>query len=144
VRASFARRLPVLAGALAGAVLVGGAALALTDRGTGEEIPTITLTAHHSRFTPARISVEPGTLVRFVIRNEDPIPHEFIIGPQEVHDRHEKGTEMKHGAIPGEVSVDANTVAETTYLFGEPGSVQYGCHLPGHWNYGMHGVAIAG
>jgi uncharacterized cupredoxin-like copper-binding protein len=28
---------------------------------------------------------------------------------------------------------------ETTYTFDEPGIVQFGCHLPGHWTYGMHG-----
>ena len=33
---------------------------------------------------------------------------------------------------------------ETTWTFGPSGSpaVEYGCHLAGHWTYGMHGKAL--
>jgi uncharacterized cupredoxin-like copper-binding protein len=79
-------------------------------------------------------------MVRFVIRNTDPIDHEFILGDQEVQDRHETGTEPHHGTIPGEVSVAAGDSATTTYRFGEPGMLLFGCHLPGHWDYGMRGL----
>jgi uncharacterized cupredoxin-like copper-binding protein len=103
----------------------------------------ITLGIHHSRFTPGSFSVEAGTTVQIVVRNTDPIDHELIVGDQAVQDRHEQGTDAKHGAIPGEISAPAGTVVVTTYHFGRPGRFLFGCHLPGHWNYGMHGVIDA-
>ncbi len=125
-------------GALVGATLAGAAAMAFGGAG-GDALPTVVLTAHHSKFTPARIAVERGTTVRFVVRNDDPIAHEVIVGPAEVHERHEKGTESYHPPRPGEVTVAAGEEAETTYTFDAAGVVVFGCHLPGHWAYGMHG-----
>lgn len=138
------RHFLLILGALVGATLAGGAALALAGGGGGQARPTVVLTAHHSTFTPARIAVEPGTTVRFVVRNSDPIAHELIIGPAEVHDRHEKGTESYHPPKPGEVTIPAYEEAETTYTFDAPGVVAFGCHLPGHWTYGMHGEVEVG
>ena len=101
---------------------------------------TVTLTAHWSRFSPAEIEVAVGTTVRFVVHNADPIAHELIVGDQAVQDRHENGTEAHHGERPGEVSVPAGATVETTYRFDRPGTVLFGCHLPGHWTYGMRGT----
>jgi uncharacterized cupredoxin-like copper-binding protein len=102
----------------------------------------VEISIHHSRFQPSELSFPAGTEVRFVIRNTDPIDHEFILGNQEVQDRHETGTEPHHGAIPGEVSIPAGEIAATTYRFGEPGMLLLGCHLPGHWDYGMRGLVV--
>ena len=101
---------------------------------------TITLDVRFSRFSPAEAEVPVGTTVRFVVRNADPIAHELIVGGPEVHERHERGTEAHHGDVPGEVSVPAGATAATTYTFDRPGRVVLGCHLPGHWAYGMRGV----
>jgi uncharacterized cupredoxin-like copper-binding protein len=105
-------------------------------------VRTIELTMHHSRFTPASFEVGAGTTVRFVIRNDDPIDHELIVGDAGVHERHENGTEPFHRPRPGEVTVPAGEVAATTYTFGDPGTVVYACHLPGHFAYGMRGDAV--
>ncbi|HZA27279.1 MAG TPA: cupredoxin domain-containing protein [Actinomycetota bacterium] len=105
---------------------------------------TVEITIHHSRFRPATVEVSPGTTVRFVLRNTDPIDHEFILGDEEVQARHEAGTEAHHGAIPGEVSVPAGEEASTTYIFTEPGTLLIGCHLPGHYAYGMRGSVRVG
>ena len=129
-------------GALLGATLAAAGAMALTGGGGGPA--EVVLTVHHSKFTPARVAVAPGTTVRFVVRNDDPIAHELIIGPQEVHDRHEKGTESYHPPKPGEVTIAASEQAETTYTFEAPGVVVFGCHLPGHWSYGMRGEVVVG
>lgn len=129
----------VLLAALAGATVAGGAALALAGDGGRDSLPTVVLTARHSKFVPARVVVEAGTTVRFVVRNADPIAHELIVGPKQVHDRHETGTEAWHPPRPGEVSVRAYDEADTTYTFTDAGVVTFGCHLPGHWDYGMQG-----
>ncbi len=101
---------------------------------------TATLTMRYSRFDPSVVEVRPGTTVRFVVRNLDPIAHELIVGDQDVQDAHEWGTETHHGERPGEVSVPAGATVETTYVFARAGTVLLGCHLPGHWAYGMRGT----
>lgn len=93
-----------------------------------------------SRFDPAVVDVPVGTRVRFELINDDPIDHEFIVGDEAVHERHEKGTEPSHGAVPGEVSVPAVSAARTTYRFTAAGDLAYVCHVPGHRAYGMEGV----
>jgi uncharacterized cupredoxin-like copper-binding protein len=123
-----------------GPVALLAAAAVVAAGGCGESgTRTVEITVRHSRFLPPSIEAQPGEAVRFVIRNVDPIDHEFILGNMAVQRRHENGTEPAHGAVPGEVSVPAGAVRATTYTFGGPGSVPFGCHLPGHWDYGMRG-----
>ncbi|HZA84444.1 MAG TPA: hypothetical protein VFC13_23695, partial [Actinomycetes bacterium] len=57
--------------------------------------------------------------------------------------RHEQGRERHHhGDVPGERSVAAGQEVATIYAF-PPGpdglSLEFACHLPGHYAYGMHG-----
>ncbi|HEX2038757.1 MAG TPA: cupredoxin domain-containing protein [Acidimicrobiales bacterium] len=115
-------------------------ALALLGCGSADATQTVVLTARHSRFDPAVVPVRAGTTVRIVVRNLDPIDHELIVGDDEVQRRHETGTEPHHGDRPGEVSVPAGTTAATTFRMPASGDVPFGCHLPGHWAYGMQGV----
>ena len=142
-------RIPLVVTIAAATVLATGYAFATTDHGESTSVvlgpsdTTVTVAIRHSRFTPDHLTVRSGTLVHFVIRNDDPIGHEFIIGDDGVHRRHEAGTEPRHPPRPGEVSVDAGTTAETTFRFEGTtgsGSVVYACHLPGHFRYGMSGT----
>lgn len=125
---------------MAGAVLA-VAAPALGGCATASAEPTtIEIDVRYSAFSPEHLEVPVGSTVRFVIHNRDPIDHEFILGDQAVQDRHEDGTEREHGAIPGEVSAPAGETVETTYTFRVPGALIFGCHLPGHYDYGMRGT----
>ena len=114
--------------------------------GGGER--TVVVTMRHSRFEPAAVRVDPGERVRFVLRNTDPIDHEFILGDDAVQRRHEEGRERQHhGDVPGERSVPAGQEAATTYAFpaGPEGRLlEFACHLPGHYAYGMHGTVRVG
>ena len=101
---------------------------------------TVELRVHHSRFIPARVSVPAGTNVRFVVRNEDPIDHELIVGDERVQLHHEKGTEAWHPPRPGEVSVAAGALATTTFTFVTTGTTEFACHVPGHYAFGMRGA----
>jgi uncharacterized cupredoxin-like copper-binding protein len=125
---------------VAGLLLVG----ALAGWGNaGSAIRTVHITIHFSHFDTSSILASPGETVRFVIENQDPIDHEFIVGDEQVQLIHEKGTEPAHGAKPGEVSVPAETTAETTYTFPSgTGTLEFACHLPGHYAYGMHGTIM--
>ena len=83
--------------------------------------------------------MRPGATVRFVVHNSDPIEHEFIVGDQATQDRHEVGTDPLHQG-PGAVSVRPESTAETISTFPTTGHLFFGCHLPGHWAYGMRGT----
>ena len=37
------------------------------------------------------------------------------------------------------MGVDPTETGYTTYRFDEPGTVEFACHLPRHYGYGMHG-----
>jgi uncharacterized cupredoxin-like copper-binding protein len=111
------------------------AAACVTSAGATEQ--TVAVNIHHSRFRPTTFEYAAGTTVTFVIRNGDPIDHEFILGDRAVQRRHELGTHAKHDAVPGEVSIPAGETRTTTYTFDEPGTLTIGCHLPAHYAYGM-------
>jgi len=125
---------------LAALLLAAPLAGCASQAGAGTSGETVTLTVRYSRFTPSTFEVRPGATVRLVIRNLDPIAHELIVGDQGVQDLHEAGTETSHDHRPGEVSVPAGATVETTYTFPRSGTVLLGCHLPGHWAYGMRGT----
>jgi uncharacterized cupredoxin-like copper-binding protein len=93
-----------------------------------------------SRFAPATLTVPVGVPVTIVLRNEDPIDHEWIVGTEELHERHRTGTEPVHDSRPTEVSVPALSSRTTTVTFDTPGSLRFVCHLPGHEAYGMVGL----
>jgi plastocyanin len=101
---------------------------------------TVELHVEHSLFEQTAIRVVEGTRLRFVLDNDDPIDHELIVGGPEVHARHARGSEPRHPSIPGEVSVGPNELGVTTVRFDESGTYEFACHLPGHYEYGMHGV----
>lgn len=128
---------------VAGVLLAAGVALTGCAGGQPAE-RTVELTVHHSRFSLDELHVRPGETIRFVLRNTDPIPHELIVGDQSVQDVHELGTESHLGDRPGEVSVAPGATAVTTYRFGAAGRLLFGCHLPGHWDYGMKGAITIG
>ena len=94
----------------------------------------------YSRFDPAVVSVPHGQPVTFVLRNDDPIAHEWMIGDKAMHLAHRTGTEPHHASRPTEVSIPALTTVQTTVTFGGPVAWRYICHLPGHEAYGMVGL----
>jgi len=120
-----------------GVAAVAGDDPAAPALGPGEV--TVQVDVEHSLFEPEELRVVEGTRVRFVIVNGDPINHELIVGPPDIHARHANGTEAEHPSIPGEVSVGPNAMAITTFTFDEPGTYEFACHLPGHYEHGMRG-----
>jgi len=113
---------------------------AATAAGCAPGAQTLTITIHYSGFDPAELQVPRGVPITFVLVNEDPIDHEWLIGDDAFHEAHRTGTHASHGDVPTEVTVPALETAETTITFDEPGTFAYICHLPGHEGYGMVGV----
>jgi uncharacterized cupredoxin-like copper-binding protein len=104
---------------------------------------TVTIRFHYSHFEPSVVTVPAGVQVTITLRNDDPIDHEWIVGPAEVHEVHRHGTEAVHAGRATEVTVPALSSRTTTITFDEPGEFAYICHLPGHEEYGMKGTLIA-
>jgi len=100
---------------------------------------TVRIRIHYSAYSLGHLDVSPGETVRFVVTNTDPIDHEFIVGDESVQVAHELGTEAYHPPRPGEITIRADETVETTYTFGDR-DLLFGCHLPGHYVYGMRGT----
>lgn len=100
----------------------------------------VTITIRHSAFLPADVRVPAGVPVTFVLVNEDPIDHEWLVGDDAFHEAHRTGTHATHEEVPGEVTIPALETVTTTITFEEPGRLAFICHLPGHEAYGMVGL----
>ena len=99
----------------------------------------VEVTLRHSRFEPSQITVPAGVPVTFVLKNTDPIDHEWIVGDTALHERHRVGTEPVHDTRASEVTVPALGERRTTLTFTAATTLSYICHLPGHERYGMVG-----
>jgi uncharacterized cupredoxin-like copper-binding protein len=134
--------LGVAIGLIAAGALV--AALVATAGAAGDPT-TVEIRIHYSRFSPSAVTVPAGRPITFVISNEDPIDHEWIVGDAALHERHRNGTEVVHDRGPAEVSIDALEGRTTTVTFDKAGTYTFICHLPGHEAYGMTGtVTVTG
>jgi uncharacterized cupredoxin-like copper-binding protein len=127
-----------------GALLIGATFVSYAPASASSGVRVVHVRIHYSHFSPSDFAFAPGETVTFVVENTDPIDHEFLLGDESVQLAHELGTEAYHPPRPGEMSVPAGTTMRTTYTFGEPGQVLLGCHLPGHYAYGMRGTISVG
>ena len=132
-------------GSILAAVLLAGVGVATATGWLGADAAspqtrTVHIRIHFSRFDPSHIEIRPGTTITFVVENTDPIDHEFIVGDERVQQAHEAGTEAHHPPRPGEISIAPGETVVTTMTFPSHGDLLFGCHLPGHYAYGMRGV----
>jgi uncharacterized cupredoxin-like copper-binding protein len=96
-------------------------------------------------FDPDAITVDVDEVVSFEIHNGGEIPHEFVLGPEDVQTEHESemadmGDEAMEHAEANAIEVPAGETATLTWRFTEAGEVLYGCHEPGHYGAGMVGT----
>jgi uncharacterized cupredoxin-like copper-binding protein len=94
------------------------------------------------RFEPATFEVAVGETVRFEVKNVGQIVHEFYVGTPEDQAQHE--TEMAAGHATHDhqnsVSVDPGETKPLELTFAKAGTLEVGCHVPGHWPAGMRGT----
>jgi uncharacterized cupredoxin-like copper-binding protein len=136
-RRATARGLPLVAAGVAVTLVLGSVALAAAQAAAPVEVAI-----RYSRFVPGTIHAVAGRPLEIVLRNDDPIDHEWIVGDADVHARHRTGTEPVHAARPTEVSVPAGESRTTLVTFDRPGTYRFICHLPGHEAYGMVGEVV--
>jgi uncharacterized cupredoxin-like copper-binding protein len=129
------------AGGIALSLALAGIAAAWVGLPIGGPV-SVEIPIHYSHYLRSEVTVRAGVPVTFVLRNGDPIDHEWIVGDAAVHERHRTGTEPVHASRPTEVTIPAGTTRVTTVTFNTPGTYLYICHLPGHEAYGMVGTVV--
>jgi uncharacterized cupredoxin-like copper-binding protein len=99
-------------------------------------------------FDPASIDVRAGETVEFVVTNDGAVDHEFVLGDEVFQAAHEGEMAGMGGTMPDEpnaVSLAPGQTKRVIWTFTKPGSVLYGCHVPGHYPAGMVGeIVVAG
>ena len=96
-------------------------------------------------FAPDRLDVAKGETIRFVVHNAGALPHEFVIGTKAANAEHAK----MMAEMPGMEHHDSNAISlkpgatkALTWRFAKPGSFEFACLLPGHYEAGMHGEVL--
>ena len=94
------------------------------------------------RFTPDRIDVRQGEVVRFVLKNRGKLLHEFVLGTKAELDEHAalmlKFPTMEHDE-PYMAHVKPGGQADMVWNFNRPGTFEFACLIAGHYQAGMAG-----
>jgi uncharacterized cupredoxin-like copper-binding protein len=107
----------------------------------------VTITMHETGdgrmiFSPDTVTAKPGEQIRFEIKNAGASEHEFMLDTVEHNARHkeamEKNPRMKHDDPNGK-RLDPGQSAGLVWRFTKPGTFEYACLIPGHFEAGMHG-----
>ena len=94
-------------------------------------------------FEPTTVAVERGETVRFVFNNRGEVAHDAFIGDPAAQADHEQEMldteDAGHGsqAEDDAVTVEPGDTEELSHMFDEAGTVEIGCHQPGHYASGM-------
>ena len=95
------------------------------------------------KFTPANIAVRRGETVRFALSNVGQLKHEMVIGSAAELKEHaemmRKMPGMEH-ADPNIATIPPGGTAELIWRFTKPGTVDFACLQPGHFEAGMMGA----
>ena len=112
---------------------------------------TIVVMAHDTAdfktmsFEPAAITIKRGDTVRFVVRNHGSYEHELVIDTFAGNAKHkiemQKNPDMEHDD-PNAVRVKPGKDGTITWQFTRPGTFEYACLIPGHYEAGMKGRII--
>ncbi len=102
------------------------------------------------RFTPERIDARLGETLKFVVRNDGKVMHEFVIGTKAENAEHAammaKFPDMEHDE-PYMAHVAPGKTGEIVWTFNRAGQFEFACLIAGHFQAGMVGtitVAPAG
>lgn len=118
-----------------------------------------------NRYTPEFIQVSSGETIRFIIRNEGELVHEFNIGTPNMHKAHQKemmmmvdqgvieadsinyermkmklpdGSTLEHND-PNSALLEPKKNQEIIWKFTNTGIFEFACNVPGHYSAGMVG-----
>lgn len=125
----------------------GGARKEQTDWGIGGDAKATKRTievkmSDTMRFTPDRLNVALGDTVRFIVRNDGKVMHEFVIGTRSKLDEHAalmvRFPDMEHDE-PYMAHVSPGKSGEIVWKFNRAGNFDFACLIAGHYQAGMIG-----
>ncbi len=94
------------------------------------------------RFSPEKINVKQGETLKFVLKNEGKVLHEFVIGTKKDLDEHAalmvKFPNMEHDE-PYMAHVLPGKTGTIIWTFNKAGSFDFACLIAGHYQAGMVG-----
>ena len=94
-------------------------------------------------FQPDRLTVRAGEQVRFLLRNNGQIEHEFVVATLEANLHHMKAMEANpdmHHEEPNARRLGPKQTSEILWRFTRPGTFDFSCLIPGHRQAGMFGT----
>lgn len=134
--------------------------------GKSEEVSrTVEVVMHDNYYEPENLTVKEGETVRFLVKNEGMLVHEFNIGTAAMHADHQDEMMMmvEHGVIngdtlnrdmmkmdmgggktmehddPNSVLLEPGEEAELVWTFSKSADLEFACNVPGHYASGMVG-----
>ena len=94
------------------------------------------------RFAPDKLEVRQGETVRFVLRNDGAVMHEFVLGTKKELAEHAalmiKFPTMEHDE-PYMAHVAPGKTGEIVWTFNRAGDFDFACLIAGHFQAGMVG-----
>jgi uncharacterized cupredoxin-like copper-binding protein len=94
------------------------------------------------RFSPEKIDVKQGDTLKFVLKNDGKVMHEFVIGTKKDLDEHAalmvKFPNMEHDE-PYMSHVAPGKTGTIIWTFNKAGSFDFACLIAGHYQAGMIG-----
>jgi uncharacterized cupredoxin-like copper-binding protein len=95
------------------------------------------------RFSPAHIEVQQDDTILFVHKNAGKVLHEFVLGTRKELQEHaammKKFPGMEHDE-PYMAHVNAGKTQRMVWRFNRPGTFDFACLIPGHFEAGMVGT----
>ncbi|QFU16552.1 cupredoxin domain-containing protein [Microvirga thermotolerans] len=96
-------------------------------------------------FEPNRVEIKRGEQVKFVLRNHGQVDHEFMLDTPERNAKHkiamERNPDMEHDDPNGKRLAPKGS-NEIVWRFTRPGTFEFACLIPGHYESGMHGIVV--
>lgn len=103
----------------------------------------IRIDAEDIRFVPTTVTVRKGETVAFEVHDTGKLAHEFVLGDAREQLEHEKEMEAMPGMPmhdPNGISLRPGQTRILRWTFTRAGTIEYACHVPGHFAAGMKGT----
>lgn len=96
-------------------------------------------------FIPDRVEIRRGEQIKFILRNNGELDHEFVLATTAENVKHaeemKKNPEMEHDD-PNAKRLAPKKTSEIVWKFSKAGEFEFGCLIPGHREAGMTGAIV--
>jgi uncharacterized cupredoxin-like copper-binding protein len=98
-------------------------------------------------FDPSSVAVSKGETIEFNVSNIGTVGHEFVLGDASFQLAHEEEmADMEGDMLPPDeayaISLAPGETSSIAWTFTSDGEIEYGCHVPGHYEGGMVGTVL--